>query len=89
MKGKMKKDKKAEKYNTGGGVGLGAPAASAPKFKRGGKVHKADGKAAMKRADKKSRGGKTMSPSSPLSGAEPKTNRPGFSASAKVDKENN
>lgn len=47
--------------------------------KHGGKVaHKAEGKKAMHRLDKKARGGKIMTPKSPMSGAAPTQMRPGF-----------
>lgn len=39
---------------------------------------KAKGKMAAPRADKKSRGGKTMTPKSPMSGADPTKMRSGF-----------
>lgn len=40
-------------------------------YKKGGKVHEAHGHKSKKRLDKRARGGR-MTPSSPLSGAEPK-----------------
>lgn len=55
--------------------------------KHGGKVaHKAKGKMPMHRLDKKARGGKIMTPKSPLSGAAPNKMRPGFSENT-LDKE--
>jgi hypothetical protein len=48
--------------------------------KGGGKVvQKAAGKKPMHRLDKKARGGKIVTPKSPLSGAAPTKMRPGFS----------
>lgn len=41
-------------------------------FKKGGVVHKAGGSPAKGRLDKKARGGKIATPTSPLSGAYPK-----------------
>ena len=53
--------------------------------KKGGKVMKAHGKKAHHRLDKKARGGKIMTPKSPLSGAAPTKMRPGFGEN-KLDK---
>ena len=62
-------------------------------LKKGGKVkkaaHHAHGGMAKHRADKRARGGKVMTPKSPLSGAMPKENRPGFSEKQKIGKEDN
>jgi hypothetical protein len=58
-------------------------------LKKGGKVMKAHGEMPKKRADKRARGGKVGSPSHPLSGAAPKTQRPGFSEKQKIGKESN
>ena len=50
--------------------------------KRGGKVaHKEHGKKPAHRLDKKARGGKIMTPKSPMSGAAPTKMRPGFGES--------
>lgn len=55
--------------------------------KKGGKVaHKAEGKKPHHRLDKKARGGKIMTPKSPLSGASPSKMRPGFGENS-LDKE--
>ncbi len=54
--------------------------------KHGGKVaHKAPGKKAHHRLDKRARGGKIMTPKSPMSGAAPTKMRPGFGEN-KTDK---
>ena len=58
-------------------------------LKHGGKVkkaHHAHGGAAKHRLDKRARGGK-ITPKSPLSGAAPSKERPGFSEKAKIGKE--
>lgn len=49
--------------------------------KKGGKVMKAHGKKPHHRLDKKARGGKIVTPKSPLSGAAPNKMRPGFGES--------
>lgn len=49
--------------------------------KKGGKVMKAHGKKPHHRLDKKARGGKIMTPKSPMSGAAPTKMRPGFAES--------
>lgn len=54
--------------------------------KKGGKVMKAHGKKSHHRLDKRARGGKIMTPKSPLSGAAPSKMRPGFGEN-KLDKE--
>ncbi len=56
-------------------------------FKKGGAVHKAEGHKPKHRMDKRARGGKIMTPSSPLSGAEPKGLPGGGKAQSKPDKE--
>lgn len=61
-------------------------------LKKGGKVkkaHHAHGGAAKHRLDKRARGGKVMSPKSPLSGAAPSKERPGFSEKQGIGKEDN
>jgi len=58
-------------------------------LKKGGKVKKmahAHGGAAKMRMDKRARGGKVMTPKSPLSGAAPSKERAGFSEKAKIGK---
>jgi hypothetical protein len=59
-------------------------------LKKGGaakkKAHHAHGGAAKHRLDKRARGGKVGSPAHPLSGAMPKTQRPGFSEKQKIGK---
>lgn len=60
-------------------------------LKKGGaakKKHHAHGGAAKHRLDKRARGGKVMTPKSPLSGAAPTKMRPGFSESQSIGKEN-
>lgn len=60
-------------------------------LKKGGavkkKAHMAHGGMAKHRADKRARGGKVVTPNSPLSGAAPKKQRPDFSEKAKIGKE--
>jgi hypothetical protein len=79
-------------YKKGGSVpkvlhGDAEEFAEAEGKKRGGKVaHKAHGKKPHHRLDKKARGGKIMTPKSPLSGAAPNKMRPGFGEN-KLDKE--
>lgn len=58
----------------------------AAKKKHGGKVH---GEMPKHRMDKRARGGKIMTPKSPLSGAAPSKQRPEFSEKANIGKENN
>lgn len=62
-------------------------------LKKGGaakkKAHHAHGEMPKHRADKRARGGKVMTPKSPLSGAAPSKNRPGFSEKQSIGKESN
>ena len=62
-------------------------------LKKGGaakkKAHHAHGGAAKHRLDKRARGGKVVTPKSPLSGAAPTKNRPDFSEKASIGKESN
>ncbi len=67
MKGKSK-SMGVKRVEAKGGDGFHAM----KKNEHSGKAHLAHGGKVKHRADKKARGGKTMSPSSPLSGAEPK-----------------
>lgn len=61
-------------------------------LKKGGKVKKAahaHGGAAKHRLDKRARGGKIMTPKSPLSGAAPTKQRPEFSEKQAIGKSDN
>ncbi len=71
------KGKKEHKMNKGGKVKHHVEHEKAEHvehhhYKKGGEVHKADGHKAKMHLAKRARGGKVATPSSPLSGAEPK-----------------
>lgn len=51
-------------------------------------MHHAHGEMPKARMDKRARGGKVMTPKSPLSGAAPSKMRPGFSEKQKIGKSN-
>lgn len=69
MKGKMGKDC----YKKGGAVkGKSSLADMKPKSEGGKRPHKVHGTSAKARLDKKARGGKIATPTSPLSGGAPK-----------------
>lgn len=86
MKGKTSKDC----YKKGGAVkGKSDFADMKPKSEGGKRPHKVHGVSAKMRLDKKARGGKVATPTSPLSGAEPGGLPGGGKAQSKPDKENN
>jgi hypothetical protein len=88
MKGHMKHEKK-EHHAKGGHVDMKEDEGEDP-LKKGGaakKEHKMHGEKPKARADKRARGGATITPKSPLSGAAPTKMRPGFSEKGKLDKE--
>lgn len=76
-------------YKKGGSVkGKSDFADMKPKGEKGKMPHKVHGVSAKARLDKRARGGKIATPTSPLSGAEPSGLPGGGKAKAKPNKEN-